>query len=97
MQPTITRVRWSAQNIPWGMKFDESTGTFSGKPEDVGVYPVFLTVETEYGSDSTYVTIIVEAPEDQKPVITPDQIITIAPDTEMEAYQLQGTNVNKTA
>ncbi len=38
MQPKITRVKWSAVNIPWGVVFDELTGTFTGRPDDIGEY-----------------------------------------------------------
>ena len=46
MPPKITQVRWSAQNIPYGMVFSEVTGVFSGKPEVAGEYTVPVTVET---------------------------------------------------
>ena len=62
MPPKITRVRWSAQSIPWGMRFDENTGTFSGTPEDAGEYTVPVTVETNYGSDTKDVTVNVKSP-----------------------------------
>ena len=52
MPPKITRVRWSASSIPWGMSFNEQTGTFSGTPDDVGEYIVPVTVETNYGKDT---------------------------------------------
>ena len=52
MPPKITRVRWSASSIPWGLTFNEQTGTFSGTPEDVGEYTVPVTVETNYGKDT---------------------------------------------
>ena len=59
MPPKITRVRWSARNIPWGIIFDENTGVFSGKPEDIGEYTVPVTVETNYGKDTKNVKIVV--------------------------------------
>lgn len=57
MPPKITRVRWSAENIPWGLVFDENTGVFSGKPDDIGEYTVPVTVETNYGKDTKNVII----------------------------------------
>ena len=57
MSPQITRVRWSASSIPWGLKFNEQTGTFSGVPEDVGEYSVPVTVETNWGKDTKHVII----------------------------------------
>ena len=62
MPPRITRVRWSAQGLPWGVQFNERTGTFSGTPEDAGEYTVPVTVETNYGTDTKDVKIVVEAP-----------------------------------
>ena len=59
MGKSITRVRWSAQNVPWGMSFDEKTGTFSGTPEEAGEYTVPVSVETNYGKDTKNVNIIV--------------------------------------
>ena len=53
MPPKITRVRWSASNLPWGVSFDEGTGTFSGTPEDIGEYTIPVTVETNYGISPT--------------------------------------------
>lgn len=62
MPPRITKVRWSAQNLPWGISFNEKTGTFTGSPEDVGEYTVPVTVETNYGKDTEDVKIIVIPP-----------------------------------
>lgn len=58
MPPKITRVRWDAQNVPWGLSFDENTGIFSGTPEVAGDYTVPVTVETNYGSDTKDVRVI---------------------------------------
>ncbi len=59
MPPKITRVRWSAKNIPFGLEFNENTGIFTGTPEDEGKYLVPVTVETNYGIDTKNVTLIV--------------------------------------
>ena len=50
MTPIINKVRWSASNLPYGISFDEATGTFSGTPEEAGEYVVPVSVETNYGS-----------------------------------------------
>ena len=60
MPPKITQVKWSAQNIPYGMEFSEVTGTFFGKPEVAGEYTVPVTVETNYGKDTKDVKILVK-------------------------------------
>ena len=57
MPPRITRVRWDAQNVPWGLVFDENTGVFSGTPSSIGEYTVPVTVETNYGTDTKNVLI----------------------------------------
>ena len=60
MPPKITRVRWSASDIPWGMTFDEATGTFDGTPDEEGEYTVPVKVQTNYGSDTKDVIINVK-------------------------------------
>ena len=62
MPPKITQVRWSAQNVPWGLVFDENTGIFSGKPTVAGEYTVPVTVETNYGEDTKDVKFTVRKP-----------------------------------
>lgn len=62
MQPKITRVKWSAVNIPWGVVFDELTGTFTGRPDDIGEYTIPVTVETNYGIDTKNVKMQVVSP-----------------------------------
>lgn len=51
MPKQITKVKWSAMDIPFGVEFDEKTGTFSGTPEDVGEYVIPVSVTTNYGKD----------------------------------------------
>lgn len=63
MEKKITRVRWSAENVPWGMEFDEKTGVFSGTPENEGEYIVPVTVETNYGKDTKDVIIRITPPD----------------------------------
>ncbi len=62
MPPRITRVRWSASNVPFGVSFNEATGTFSGTPEDTGEYTVPVRVETNYGTDTKDVVMTVDPP-----------------------------------
>ena len=56
MPPRITRVRWQAENLPWGIGFNENTGTFSGTPYDAGDYIIPVRVDTNYGWDKKNVT-----------------------------------------
>ena len=60
MPPKIKRVQWKAENIPYGLEFNEITGIFAGTPKDEGEYIVPVTVETNYGEDTKNVKIIVE-------------------------------------
>lgn len=57
MPPKITRVRWVASNLPWGISFNEQTGIFTGTPDkdDVGEYDIPVTVETNFGRHQEYV------------------------------------------
>ena len=60
MPKQIIQVTWSAKNIPSGLKFDASTGTFSGEAGAEGEYTVPVRVETNYGSDEKDVKIVIE-------------------------------------
>ena len=60
MEKNITQVTWSAQNLPAGISFDTSTGTFTGQLDTEGEYIVPVKVETNYGSDEKDVKIVVE-------------------------------------
>ncbi len=96
MAAKITFVRWTAEGLPEGLTIDENTGIISGTPKvALGSYSVYVTVETNYGADSKYINIIVEAPAGWQPVIEPDQTINIMADTEME-YEVRGENIKKT-
>ncbi len=60
MPLNITQVQWSASNLPSGIEFNETTGTFSGTPHEAGDYVVPVTVQTNYGTDTKDVFIMVE-------------------------------------
>ena len=60
MEKNITRVTWSAKNIPSGLSFNTSTGTFTGQLDAEGEYIVPVKVETNYGEDEKDVKIVVE-------------------------------------
>ena len=97
MAATITYVRWAAEDLPAGLTINENTGVISGTPTaDMGSYTVYVTVETNYGYDAKYLTIIIDAPEGWRPEITPDQVISISVDEPMDDYEVKGTNVKKT-
>ncbi len=59
MPKNITRVTWSATELPYGLSFSETTGTFSGTPEDEGEYYIPVRVRTNYGTDEKEVKIVV--------------------------------------
>ena len=97
MAAEIKYVRWTAEDLPEGLTINEDTGVISGTPTaPLGQYSVYVTVETNYGSDAKYITILVNAPEAWIPEITPDQIINVELDVEMTGYEVQGKNVKKT-
>ena len=61
MPRNIWRVQWSASGLPFGIKFDEDNGTFSGTPDEAGMYLVPVQVRTNYGTSPVEnVTIAVE-------------------------------------
>lgn len=60
MPKNITNVEWNAENIPSGVSFDTSTGTFSGEVGAEGEYTVPVTVTTNYGTDTKDVKFTVE-------------------------------------
>ena len=97
MAVDIKYVRWTAEGLPDGLTLNEDTGVISGTPNaPIGTYSVYVTVETNYGSDSKYIMIVIETPREWMPVITPDQTLTLMAGSEMEAYEVLGTNVRKT-
>ena len=63
----ITSVTWSCGDLPAGVNFDTATGTFSGTPGEDGEYVVPVTVETNYGTDTKDVKLIVAEPEPEIP------------------------------
>lgn len=61
MNPIIDEVDWYYLSaLPRGIRFDEETGTFTGTPRTVGEYTIPIKVETNYGTDTKDVKIIVE-------------------------------------
>ena len=60
MPKNITRVKWEASGLPFGVSFDERDGTFSGSPEDIGTHTIPVTVTTNYGTDTKDVFLRVE-------------------------------------
>lgn len=61
MPRNIWRVQWSASGLPFGIKFDEDNGTFSGTPDEAGMYLVPVQVRTNYGTSPVEnVAIVVE-------------------------------------
>ena len=58
----ITNVVWSAENLPSGVVIDKNTGIFNGTPSETGEYVIPVHVETNYGTDTKDVKIIVTPP-----------------------------------
>ncbi len=98
MAKKITSVTWSATGLPAALTINASTGVISGTPTvQPGTYTAKVKVVTNYGSDEKQITINVAIPEDWKPVIDPNQVISTIADTVMTAYTVTGKNVTKTA
>ena len=79
MPKQITKVRWSASNVPYGVDFNNTNGTFSGTPEDEGEYTVPVSVTTNYGTASENVKIningvVVLEPEPEPELVKKDII-----------------------
>ncbi len=66
MPKNIRRIRWSAKKVPWGLRFNERTGTFTGKPEEAGEFVVPVTAETNYGKFTQDVIIKIAPPKDNE-------------------------------
>lgn len=62
MPKNITNVSWTASDLPSGLSFDSTTGTFSGTPNEPGEYCIPVSVTTNYGSDTKDVMIMVDIP-----------------------------------
>ena len=55
----VTRVSWSAENLPDGLSLSES-GVLSGHPTTAGSYESTVTVTTNWGTASKTVRIVVQ-------------------------------------
>lgn len=77
MPKQITMVKWSAKDIPYGVAFDENTGTFSGSPLNAGDYIVPVTVQTNYGTDTKNVALNIEDLKNQWREFTVDTGIAL--------------------
>ena len=66
--PPITRVNWSASNLPAGLILNPNTGILSGTPTVEGEYTVPVTVETNWGSATKNINISVESVVEVDPV-----------------------------
>ena len=58
--PPITRVQWSASNLPTGVTLS-SSGLLSGRPTVDGDFIVPITVATNWGSATKNISISVES------------------------------------
>lgn len=55
----IYSVQWTATNLPYGLVLDSDTGYIHGQLTKGGVYTVYVTCTTEWGSDTACLTITV--------------------------------------
>ena len=99
MAMKITSVTWSATNLPSELSIDAGSGRITGTPTvQPGTYTAKVKVVTNYGQDEKDITIVVAVPQDWLPVIDPNQVFNVIPDTTIEApgLQVKGKNVTKT-
>ena len=68
--PPITRVQWSASNLPAGLTLNPTTGIISGCPTVAGDYTVPVTVATNWGSATKNISISVESDVEPEAVWT---------------------------
>lgn len=100
MAKNIISVVWESPDISskTGLTLGSSNGQISGTPNvQPGEYDVNVKVTTNYGSDEKTVKIIVAVPDDWKPVIDPNQSVTITADEAMTPYTVTGKNVTISA
>ena len=82
--------------MPPDLVIDPKTGIISGIPRvQPGTYKATIKVTTDYGSDEKEITIVVDIPDDWKPVITPGQIINGETDKAIDPYLVQGDNIGR--
>ena len=62
MPKNITQVQWEASGLPSGLNINPETGVISGNTHEAGEYVVPVHVQTNYGSDTKDVKIIVNNP-----------------------------------
>lgn len=55
----IRYVRWTARNLPYELTLDPNTGYVHGQLTKGGVYTIYITCTTEWGSDTATLTITV--------------------------------------
>ena len=97
MSINITHVVWEAKNMPSGLSIAADTGIIFGTPTcEAGTYTPTITISTNYGTDSTTVTIVVKDAESGVPIITDGQTVNVTKGEEMAPYTMQGTNINLT-
>lgn len=92
---------YTVSNLPEGMTYDSDTHTVTWDvPADADwtkIYPFVVRVENENGADQQVINVILKVPEEWKPKITPNQVITVAVGQEMSPYQILGQNITVTA
>lgn len=92
---------YTVSNLPEGMTYDSDTHTVTWDvPTDADwtkIYPFVARVENENGADQQVINVILLVPEEWKPKITPNQVITVAVGQEMSPYQILGQNITVTS
>lgn len=91
---------YSVSNLPTGATYDSATHTVTwAVPADADwtrIYQMLARVENDAGVDQQLVNITLLVPEEWKPKITPNQVVTVAVGEEMTPYQILGQNITVT-
>ena len=91
---------YSITNLPTGATYDSSTHTVTWEvPADADwtrLYQMQAAVSNDAGTDQQVINITLVVPEEWKPKITPNQVITVAVGEEMTPYQILGQNITVT-
>lgn len=96
-----TDATYTVSGMPEGMTYNSETHTVTWEvPADADwtrIHTFTARVETDNGADQQTINIVLLVPEEWKPKITPNQVITVAVGEEMSPYQILGQNITITS
>lgn len=91
---------FTVQGLPQGATYDSATHVVTWEvPADADwtrVHQFVARVSNDAGADQQTINIVLVVPDAWKPIITPNQVITVAVGQEMSPYQILGQNITAT-